>query len=301
MKTQFGRASSQACPRSGYAWMIDKVLGTELVVKTMCRTWACLGCRDRNLAAVRLKIQFGCLMLNPSYFITLTYRYDGPETLMQKPVVERHQRAFFRSFQLWHPALSWFKVPELTKRNQVHLHLIAGGMNEDTRAACEREARYDAVWRERSCVCLEHKLSALWHDITGGRGHSLAECSGTCGASYVVDAVQVVSAGGAASYLGKYLVKGLVKRQALHRRGFARRWSSSRNWPKPVLHLKGTEDGRWWSSGFVGGYDAKLEAAALEDSENPLMVRVGSVEAVAFGENVVRKARLNALKGTVGI
>jgi len=298
MKRIYGRASEALCPRRGYAWLIEKTFGHEIVVATNCKVWACLPCRDRNLAAVKLRIEYGSLMVSHSCLITLTYKFGGGSTLMQGPVVERHLRKLFSRLKIWWPNLSWMKVPELTRQNQVHLHLVVGGIPDEM--ACERDAKYDRKWRsEGSCLCVEHRVARLWHDITGGGGHSLAECGRAQPCSYVVDARAIVSPREASAYLGKYLVKGLGQRRELFRRGFVRRWASSRNWPKANLLTRGSARSRWHGGGYIGGYDEKLERAAEKDSGHYLLERVGSDSAVAFDKANIKRAKISRMKRKV--
>lgn len=63
--------------------------------------------------------------------------------------------------------------------------------------------------------------------------------------------------------------------------------------------MRGSVEKRWWKTGFIGGYDEKMEAAAEEDSTASALERVGSPEAVAFGEDMARKGKLNRLKRMV--
>lgn len=63
--------------------------------------------------------------------------------------------------------------------------------------------------------------------------------------------------------------------------------------------MRGTAEDKWWSSGFTGGYDEKLEVAADGDATSHLVERVGSPDAVAFAETLVRRGKLNRVKGMV--
>lgn len=234
-----------------------------------------------------MKAEYGCSILKNSYFITITYRYGGPKTLRQGPAVRRDLAALWTKFRQLYPSLSWFQVPELTQKGQVHLHNLVG-LTPDRELSkrevhCEDSAKFDDEWRDRSCLCLEHRLSAMWSSVTGGD-------------SFVVDARKVLSARRASSYVSKYMLKGMVDRQDLHRRGFIRRWSCSRNWPRPELVLDGTARNIWQIGGFVLGYDSAMEKKAEEDSNSYLFQRVGSPEAVEFNRKLVLRGARKSLE-----
>lgn len=267
----YGAGSSINCPRSRNVWLRIKATGRILIIATTCRTYRCLGCRERNLRRIRLLIEFGCWTAERSWLITVTYRFDEAEALRKGLAVRRDQARLFSQWRAIHPSLKWFTIPELTKNGQVHLHLIVTGLDESRRSACEREPDYGRGWRERSCVCLEHELSRLWYGITGD--------------SFVVDVRQILSSARAAAYTAKYVIKGMANRAALVRLGFHRRWSCSRNWPRAELLTRGGVTDAWEPVGASGS--AEAEKRLLEKSEgHRLFDRVGSPEAMAFDKRI---------------
>lgn len=120
--------------------------------------------------------------------------------------------------------------------------------------------------------CLEHELAKAWYDITGD--------------SWIVDSRKILGARGAAAYLSKYLIKAYDNRAELERRGFARRWSCSRNWPAPErMQLAITNSGGWDTSYFMGANSVMKDVlreevkAAVND---PWAIKVGTPMAVKF-------------------
>ena len=281
-----GRASSTLCIKKGYAWLQEKTTGRKYYVPTNCRTWSCRGCRDRNLAAVRLRIQYGCWMLKASLLITVTYKIGKTSAVRTADVAGRDLARLFTSIGRQNPKLTWFKVPELTKKGQVHFHLVVGGLDGQV-PACERRARYDKRWFARSCLCVEHVWARMWFAITGD--------------SWVVDAREVLSPADTASYLGKYLVKGMVHRRALVALGYTRRWSCSRNWPRGELHLLGTTESRWRAQGFIEGYDETLQDLVEAMGDIRVMERVGSASAMEFDKAIKRAVEIKRLKRLIGV
>lgn len=277
------------CPRRGYAWL-RTIVGQTFVIPTNCRQWDCLPCRDRNLTAVRLRAQFGCLMGKPTFFITITYKSGGGSILRRNDTSGRDLAKLWSTFSgkyrktPSHPKLAWFKVPELTKIGQVHFHLLVTGIETPVAAACQREPDYGGAWRRRTCLCLEHQLSALWHEITGD--------------SWVVDVRPVLSSKDDASYVTKYVTKGMAHRRQMVRRGFARRWACSRNWPRPELHLRGTVEGKWYAQGMEKPNPVS-QAAAETSRGHRYLDRVGTPEAMAFDKRLRMKTLLRQLEGNI--
>lgn len=128
----------------------------------------------------------------------------------------------------------------------VHLHCLMSGLKDNV---VESD--------------MTDEVSRLWKEVTGD--------------SWIVDARKVHTPKRMARYLGKYLAKGFEVRSQLEALGFRRRYSSSRNWPKPKrIMLRGTEENRWF---HMMRTDEKLGpkyAAILEASEDDyLLERVG--------------------------
>lgn len=241
-----GAGSTKTCPRRGYVVLTTKI-GTKLAVPTTCKTWGCLGCRDRKRAEIRSKIQYGCYVLGRSWFITLTYRMG--EGLQRNADTVREDWA--KLLRCWSKEertkkIAWFRVVELTKQSQPHLHLIVanlGGL---------RRGEITAMIRKQ------------WLTISGD--------------SYIIKVKPVLTPAGAAYYLTKYLVKGMLHREELERLGFDRRYSASANWPRGHLGPRGTEEERWYGVQFVNpGYREGIEIAKLAESSKGhyLLDRVG--------------------------
>lgn len=161
-------------------------------------------------------------------------------------------------------------MSELTKIGEIHHHVLAGPVEGRIRCygAQFSVVRYKA--RLSSCSCLSHALGCLWLDITGD--------------SYIVHATPVLSHSRTAAYLSKYLSKGVEDRGELERRGFKRRWSSSRGYPGGGrLRLAATEDPGWvsrvWKSDrfeFPRTWDGKAVIAEhKEGGPADLLVRTG--------------------------
>ncbi len=287
-KKGYGRASSQSCPKRGYVCLRDKITGMEYVVATNCRTWSCLGCRDRNLAAVRARIRYGCWMAKRSSFITVTYRYAGPSTVRTRTAVGKDLARLLYKLKKrseW-SGMKWFAVPELTKKGQVHVHLIVSD-HERAQEACTPRAAYDLAWakvcRVRGGICAEHEWASYWSEITGD--------------SFVVDARAAY--GDPGRYLGKYMSKSLAQRQGLVGLGFVRRWSCSRNWPRGEMRMQGSIDDRWQATAFVWphfGSRERYEKLAERDRDRGPVRRVGSVEATRFDIREKNKRELRKLR-----
>lgn len=206
--------------------------GDVFVAQTKCKTWSCGVCRKNLLALIEMKIEYGCLTLEHSRFTTLTYVNTGTASLRDAASVRLDYELWSRRLKSRHPGLAWFKVPELTKKGMVHLHLVMGGMNQGKRKTqCETNPKNWYEWFERSCDCLAHELIREWNKITG---------------AVVINVQDVYDPRGLGSYLSKYLTKAFVQREELAEIGFQRRYSCSRNWPRGAnLQLRGTLEEVW--------------------------------------------------------
>lgn len=220
----------------------------------------------------------------PGSLITVTYAM-GEGKLRDARCASRDWTALIRQLKVRSPKLMWFKIPELTKKGQIHYHAIVLAMRS-TKDCCKSMSwgRCDhhrgLEWYERSCRedCIEHELSRAWYEITGD--------------SWVVDSRPILGARGAASYLSKYLVKAYDNRRELESRGFARRWSCSRNWPAPVrMQLAVTNAGGWDSTNFMGAKSSMKDTlrkevkAAIND---PWAIKVGTPMAEKLEKRRVR-------------
>ena len=224
------------CDRRGYVVLRD--LDHTHVMPTVCKTWRCQVCQEKLAAMYKLRVQFGCSALGPCYFITVTYvmglRVAVDALSAVKDLRKLWQR--LRSRDRW-KNVAWCRVTELTKKGQVHHHLVIGGIEPDQGRCCEtvysRNRGY-MRWYRRRCLwrgeeCLNHELAREWERITGD--------------SCVVDVDRVRSSRRVSEYLAEYLTKGLAHWDTLEGLGFKRRWNCSRNWPSPGrLRLKGSTD-----------------------------------------------------------
>lgn len=189
--------------------------------------------------------------------LSVTYKSPGKlSEMVENPVGVERAKADWRAF-MWfvkqrHPRLQWFKVPELTKRGQLHWHALIGNLEPGSVDACEKKANYSQRWRAKDCDCLEHQWSRHWEYVTGD--------------SYVVDVERVWKPSGAVSYLVKYLKKGMYGkvREGLEALGFKRRFSCSRGWPRgSQMQRRGSlgDPSAWVSTSFAYG---RVEAPKLE-------------------------------------
>lgn len=276
------------CPRSGFI-VLGKG-GTNVVVPTTCKTWSCAVCKKKQLALTEAKIEVGATRLEATgccVLITLTF-VQGPERPQQNAVTVA--AAWRRYLYLTrHLNLAWFRVPELTKKNQPHLHLVAGPIPRERRIRCieQKHSWKRAQWMH-SCDCLEHEISALWEQANDG-------------ASWVADVRKATSPNGAADYLGKYLLKTMVNtvRDRLAALGFARRYSRSRSWPVGEVHLLGSEGEGWSMIRPTTRYSRSDHYAweeftlrALHDVDNELLIRRGDDIMIALQERTSYRARL---------
>lgn len=206
------------------------------VKETACKKWMCKVCKKKLRALFVMRVIHGCSMLGGFWLITLTYRAKVPSDLRDAASVRGDQRRLLASLKQSGWTTQWLKVIELTKRGQVHLHLIF--KRQQMLATCRTTRETYVEWFERKCRgnCAAHHLSWLWLRITGD--------------SFVVDVSPGRSAGATGSYLAKYLWKGFGERSELKSRGFTRRWTSSRDFPRlSRMQLRGTLQEAWkWTT-----------------------------------------------------
>lgn len=269
-----GIATSKECPRVGYVQLKTKV-GAVVTVKVTCKTWRCKGCRNRTLNRVKDKIASGISMQGRCWFITLTYRMGEGRQRDAKSVGRDWARLLLvlsksspkGQRKAIYPDLNWFRVIEVTKKGQPHLHLIVGGIPGSRKEIGE-------VFRRE------------WLKITQD--------------SYIIKVLEVVGAAGAASYLTKYMVKGMVVREQLEALGFDRRWSRSRNWPAAPIELRGTVEDRWYRGVYISGKSAGVQAvaeAAKDDEGHYLLERLGPESVLELERRKVRKGKLKFIRG----
>lgn len=80
------------CPRGGVLWLRTKA-GRELAVETVCKTWTCVACRQKVLALIRIRIEFGCSELGRCVLTTLTLR-AGSRAALDADSVSKVWKAF---------------------------------------------------------------------------------------------------------------------------------------------------------------------------------------------------------------
>ncbi len=286
MKTEYrdlpdGLSSSGSCPRGGLVCLVPGD-GPRLFLKTTCKTWRCKGCRDRLLNLVKMRIVYGVELLKPTWFITLTFRTATlPEssltdqtTIRNAESVARVWSRFWSLYRRRHPKRStpWFRVIELTKRGQPHLHLVVGGLGVNK-------------------LAIEREWSFLWLQASKD--------------SHIVWATECFGANGAAGYLTKYMVKAFGEREELLQLGFHRRWSRSRDWPGDKLRLTGTEQEVWHRVDWIhkSHSQADMWAQWAEediDSPSPHLVRVGTEMALYLDNRRRRKSRMKEVQALLG-
>lgn len=223
-------SEQRQCPKRGQIWLLDGD-GRIGCYPTTCKTKKCRVCGPKRKAFFEMLVEYGMRFstLNRFYFITLTYR-AGKNRQRTAPSV----REDWRSFLLWlnemYPRNMWVRAMELTKKGQPHLHLVLSfGLGINPWARCERKAKYDWAWRNKSCDCLEHLLSGVWNGIVPD--------------SYVVDVREARKED--AGYLAKYVGKANQITDALVDLGFTRTWSRSRSWPVERFQLLATVEKSW--------------------------------------------------------
>jgi len=166
--------------------------------------------------------------------------------------------------------MKWLRVMELTEKMIPHHHLMIGPIEGEIR--CHGPSIDIRQYRRRfdSCACLSHRLARVWKAVT----HD----------SYVVHSTPVFAGEGAGSYMGKYLGKTFGMEGRMEALGMARRWSTSRGFPKWDLGLKNKE---WVQIMHHPGFGSVEEAGDAE-----LLERDGSdivKEIAARRSNPARK------------
>lgn len=271
-----GQASSSRCPRAGYIELVTKS-GRTVVMETRCKTWRCLGCRDRIKSLFKARVEYGISHLEGCVFMTFTYR-TGEKVAPRARSVTGDWRCLLKKWKanpLWSGA-EWLRVMELTKKGTPHHHLAVGWKSLERRlgneARCYGRVFKIKVFQERwdRCDCLSHSMSRLWLSVTGD--------------SYIVHVVPIVGAAGAASYMAKYIAKEFDSRVATDL-GMARRWSTSNGFPfGGQVRLAQTDKGwyrKQWRKSWTG------EIGGPDD----LMERVGDMEVM----EMTRKRKLKGL------
>ncbi len=260
-----GQGSSSFCPKGGSILLVTKA-GREVRLKTICKTWRCLGCRRKLKALFRAKVEIGVSSLERCAFITLTYK-AAVRPWSAAAYVPKDWRALWVRLRKNEPGISrlkWLRVTELTEKGTPHHHIVAGKI-DDSPVACW--TLFDIRRYKQgidSCVCLAHRLSRQWYAVTGD--------------SYIVHAREVLSGPYAGWYMAKYLDKTFLIEDREERLGFARRWSSAVGWPTyGKAQLRQTTEGGWEKRQFRPG---KVDEEDLGGPES-LLERVGDSRVLA--------------------
>lgn len=275
------------CPRSGFLRLAHE--DHNHTIRTVCKTWGCKVCAPKVEALVGMRIRYGLETGTHSWFIVLTYRMAYDSMVQGAKSAGRDMAQFWRRVQcelLEKPA--WFRIPELTKKGQIHHHVLMLTEEEGT-DTCRRKRETYLTWRQNGCrdsdgECVEHMFSRIWEAVTGD--------------SFVVHVSRIKSVARSATYITKYLRKGFNDRGAMEALGYKRRWSRSRNWPGGyALRLAGTEAGAWGGLKYYGmsKVDPVLRGKLMEEEKEPSacpeMLQVGTDLALGlFGGGKQKRA-----------
>ncbi len=266
-----GTGASAVCPRRGHVLLQSKKGVT--MVNTNCNSWRCVSCRDRNLRRFKTMVRTGILAAGKSAFITVTYK-AGSARLEDAGCVQRDWMALQRIIRQEDLDLGqspWIRVMELTKKGTPHLHVVLGSIKPERRIRCFGSDFHVQRYLDRfeSCECIAHLYGRAWRRVTKGT-------------SFIVHAVPIGSAQGAASYLAKYMQKTFDGERS-EELGMKRRWSKSNNWPsEPRARLEETKRGQWTRHWFKEGH--------VEVEEMALTPGVGVKKRSAWQEKEHRKA-----------
>jgi hypothetical protein len=287
------------CPRRGFAILVER--DHEHVVQTVCKTWGCKPCAEKLVTMYQLRTEYGSSRVEQLSFTTVTYEMGKRSAVTARSAGADLRRLWQRMrYNKGWSRFAWCRVTELTKKGQVHHHMMIGGVMKTPRCVTSRYSRKAGYqnWYNAKCkseeVCQNHEMAREWKRITGD--------------SNVIDVDRVRSVRALSDYLSKYLSKGLKNWEALAQLGFSRRWNCSRNWPSPgrlrmagsaipaSMYNKAKESD--WAGVHIYKFDDKvakrkglkrLTRGALE--ENPhcdLIKRVG----IDLNANSKRRAKL---------
>ncbi len=286
-----GSGTSRICPRRGMVYLRpspSEILG----VPTNCKSWRCVSCRNRKLGMVASLMQYGLSGQGQAFMISVTYvahlKKGGQlEKFVDATSAQKDWRELVRGLHRnpRNKNLAMFRIVELTRKNQIHFHLLAHGM--PTKLAkkeidCKRHLNYRLCPYPR-CTCMTCEWSQAWAIVTQD--------------SWVIKIKEIYDNEGASWYLCKYLQKDMYgpNRTLLDSLGFVRRYYRTRNWASDIqMRRRGSLEKRWQRVSWVKGPPEELLIAQSKD--HPLMEQVGTDLAKALqqkGQNK-RYATLHA-------
>lgn len=270
-----GAASSGQCPRKGLVWL-QAQSGQAVLIATNCKTWKCLGCRDRLVALFKARVETGVSRLGRCAFMTVTYQADSLRDVRARSVVVKDWAELWRLFRKDPEGrkMVWLRVMEVTKRGIPHHHVVMGTIPPAMAINCWSTFSikgYNSRWG--TCECLAHRVSRIWWRVTGD--------------SYIVHTIPVKGAPGAASYMAKYLLKWFGRGVPQMRR----RWSSSQGWPAAGrMRLKYDN---WLKRSFGYGFISEADTGGPEW----LLERVGDDLTKEMAAKRMLKKHINTVKG----
>lgn len=225
------------------------------------------------MAKVRDKVLRGLSIPGQCFFITATLKLGG-QGIVDVASVQKVWRQWLSNLKYQHPkykATEWFKVVELTKKGQPHIHLLMRMPKGNFTGACTNRQCGD---------CVQCEMRVVWRKVTR-RNTSTEE-------SYILDVEDVRYIDRMATYITKYVTKTFFEVEG-------RRYATSRNWcESSELRLKGSESG-WRSVKRIKrrrkNNDA-LDKRVVADRENDLMELVGDPVAITKMRASKRRAQI---------
>ncbi len=264
-------ATTSICPRRGMVYLrpsSNEILG----VPTNCKSWRCVSCRNRKLGMVASLMQYGLLEQGQAFMISVTYVAKvGTSGKLEKFVnatsAQKDWRALVRILKR-NPRnlnLTTFRIVELTRRNQIHFHLLAHSLTTELTPK-QIDCGHRLHWRFcplPKCECMTCEWSQAWFAVTND--------------TWVVHIKEIYDIEGASWYLCKYLQKGMYgpERAALELLGFTRRYFRSRNWADNIqMRRRGSLEKKWQRVSWVKGPPNPWLIAHSEN--HPLMEQLGT-------------------------
>lgn len=267
-----GMASSKRCPRQGMVYLASN-RNELLALPTNCKSWSCRSCRDRKLGFVASLMQYGLYRLTEPVLLSVTYvAHERNPGLLEKYVdaesAKKDWAALVRILKRdphW-KQMAFFRVVELTKKNQIHFHVLLGNVTSTLQTCRPPGKRSRQQWNQcvfPKCPCMECVISRAWFAVTRD--------------SWVVDVRPIYDTEGASWYLCKYLKKGMygAQRDELEARGFIQRYYRSNNWPSGVqMKRRGSLEKRWQRVTFE--YSPPNNFMIHQSQDHPLMEQMGT-------------------------